>query len=159
VAFFFVVEVVEASAPAFFLVDVVVAVVPDFLVVVPFLAVDVSWVVVAVFVAVSLFLLAQEITNAAATRTVMIERTDFFIRCCLTKPHSVQTPPRSQAINRFLEWVFPLCVIRGPTFSNSPSGNKLRYIWKEIHGRVDYDHGHEIFRPRPNDSEDDRPRC
>jgi hypothetical protein len=41
VAFFLVVEVVEASVPVF-LVDVVVAVVPDFFVVVPFLAVDVS---------------------------------------------------------------------------------------------------------------------
>jgi hypothetical protein len=42
VAFFLVVEVVDASVPVFFLVDVVVAVVPDFFVVVPVLAVDVS---------------------------------------------------------------------------------------------------------------------
>ena len=106
--------------------------------------------------AVSLFLLAQEMTNAAATRTVIIERTDFFIRCYLRKPHTVQAPPGSQAINRFLRRAFPLCVIRRPTSSNSPRRNKLRHIWEEIHRRVDHNHGQEVFRPRPNHSEHNR---
>jgi hypothetical protein len=109
-----------------------------------------------VFVTVSLFLLAQEMTNAAATRTVIIEKTDFFIRCCLRKPHTVQALAGSQAINHFLDRAFALSVIRGPTSSNPPRRNKLRHIWEEIHRRVDHNHSQEVFRPRPNHPEHDR---
>jgi hypothetical protein len=78
VVFFLVVDDVEAAPVSvfFLVVDDVALAVPDFLVVAVFL------VVAAVLeVAVVSCLLAQAVTNASATRTVITDRTDFFIRC------------------------------------------------------------------------------